>query len=569
MKSIFKLCIFLILLWPISALAVFPQQIKSDFSPVSGYVIMPVGEEYLVDLDASDRVQEGDILTLITPGEKVIHPVTKEVLGTLDTARGFLQVTRLKSGYSYAKLLTPEFAPEKGAQVKRFEQVPAVLVAEPRNDLLRDEIKAGLPHLEWVDDPDESNAMLIFSLTGNSLTVSDKDGARLKSYTFNDSGELIFAGRAEAPTAVTPAAPNKSLLNQTANSLLGSIGLGNKEEVQQGAAIIQSRKPQVGIWRGPNLKENPVGLVVADFDNDGRRETAVAFESSLLITEISQGEMIREAEVEFPSGTKLLSIDVIDSDGDGLMEIYLSAVSGSKLSSQVVEFRGQSYVNTISRIPWFLKVAVLTNGERVLLGQSLGSAEAPFKEPFFRVKRSGDELSMTDRVELPGKINLFSFIPAGTADNQQLLAYVTPDEYLKVISEQGDEFWASDEHYGGSDVSFYPEHNANRELINPVYIQQRMLKNSEGDILVVQNEGIRTLQRFREFKKSRIVAFTWNGYAMQESWMTADQNGYLADFALADADNDGMEELVMVVKYQQKSLFSKGRSSIVIYELGN
>lgn len=557
MKPVLKLCIFLLLCFPLAAVAELPEQIIDDFSPISGYVIMAVGEEYLIDLDASDKLREGDILALVAPGEKIIHPVTKEVLGSLDAAKGYLQVTRLKSGYSYAKLLTADAAPKKGDPIKRFEQVPAVLLDAAINSNLNAELKAALPHLDWLAEQSDSRALLTFAVENNTLTVRDAAGSNLNTYQ-NISGEFIAPG-----TVAVPPAP----------LVIGAGSDQSKAEAQEqqpeGASIIQSKKPQVGIWVGPNLKENPIGLVVGDFDNDGKLETVVALENHLLVTEIVQGQMVQEADIEFTSGTKLLSIDAMDLDGNGLPEIYLSAVSGTGLNSQVVEFKDQKYQNTISRIPWFLRVAELPGGQRTLLAQTLGSPDAPFSEGLFSVIRADDELVKGQTVSLPTKINLFSFLPAGSTDNEQLFAYVTTGEYLKVISAQGDEFWGSDEHFGGTDVSFYPEHNANRELVNPVYIQQRLLKNSSGEILIVQNEGIRTFQRFRQFKKSRVVAFNWDGFAMQESWRTADQSGYLADFALADADNDGMDELVMVVKYQQKNLFRKGRSAIVIYELAN
>ena len=127
--KIFKLISFLFFLFCLStpALAELPAQIKNDFAPVSGVIIMPIGEEYLVDLDASANLREGDILTLTAAGEKVVHPVTKEVLGTLDVVRGYLQVTQVKSGYSYAKILTTKTPPQKGDQVKRFEQVLSLI----------------------------------------------------------------------------------------------------------------------------------------------------------------------------------------------------------------------------------------------------------------------------------------------------------------------------------------------------------------------------------------------------------------------------------------------------------
>lgn len=567
MKLVIKLCLFILFCLPLSAMAELPEQIKKDFAPLSGYVIMPVGDEYLIDLDASVNLRTGDILTLVVPGEKVIHPVTKEVLGSLDVAKGYLQVTKIKSGYSYVKLLSADISPKKGDQIKRFEQVPAVFVSETPENALKDELRAGLSHIDWVDDQAENSTLLVFTLVGNTLTVKVAGGENLQTYQLGDDGKLSSTESAGALVGV-PAAET-SALNQAANSLLGSAGIGELEPSSDETGIIQSKKPQGGIWVGPNLKKNPIGLVVGDFDNDGKQETAVALENHLLIVEIVDEKMVQEADIKFASGTKLLSVDTIDMDADGVLEIYLSAASGTGLNSQVVEFREQKYQKTISRIPWFFRVAELPDGQRTLLAQTLGSSDDPFSEKLFLVNRVADDLTKGQSVSLPGKLNLFSFLPAGSAENEQLFAYTTPEEYLKVISSKGDEFWGSEEHFGGTDVSFYPEHNQNRELVSPVYIQQRLLKNSNGEILVVQNEGIRTFQRFREFKKSRIVAFNWDGFAMQESWRTSDQSGYLADFALADADNDGNDELVMVVKYQHKNFLKKGRSAIVIYELSD
>lgn len=567
MNRISLICLLFFLFVPGLSLAQLPDQLLDDFAPLSGYVIMPVGEEYLVDLDASKGLQEGDVLSLVSPGEKVIHPVTKEVLGSLDVAKGYLQVTKIKSGYSYVKLLTAEVSPKKGDQIKRFEQVPAVFVSETPANGLKDELRVGLSHLDWIDEQDENSPLLVFTQVGNTLTVKAVDEENPKTYQLGDDGGLSVSGSAGA--LVGAPAADTSALNQAANSLLGSVGIGELKPSSDETGIIQSKKPQGGIWVGPNLKENPIGLIVGDFDNDGKQETAVALENHLLIVEIVDEKMVQEADIKFASGTKLLSVDTIDLDADGVLEIYLSAASGTGLNSQVVEFREQKYQKTISRIPWFLRVAELPDGQRTLLAQILGSSDDPFSEKLFRVNRVADDLTKGQNVSLPGKLNLFSFLPASSTDNAQLFVYVTPSEYLKVVSSQGDEFWASDEHFGGTDVSFYPEHNENRELVSPVYIQQRLLKNSNGEILVVQNEGVRTFQRFREFKKSRVVAFNWDGFAMQESWRTSDQSGYLADFALADADNDGNDELVMVVKYQHKNFLKKGRSAIVVYELSD
>jgi hypothetical protein len=88
-----------------------------------------------------------------------------------------------------------------------------------------------------------------------------------------------------------------------------------------------------------------------------------------------------------------------------------------------------------------------------------------------------------------------------------------------------------------------------------------------GEILVAQNEGQRVVKNVPLYKNSRLVSLGWNGYSLVESWRTASQNGYMGDFAMADADNAGSEELVMIVRFQTKGLIDNARSSVVIYEM--
>ncbi len=570
MKKMIQLCLVLMLILPLPALAELPEQVKSAFAPISGVIIMPVGEEYLVDLDASSDLREGDILTLVAPGEKIIHPVTKEVLGSLDVAKGYLQVTRIKSGYSYARLLTSDIAPAKGDQVKRFEQVPAAFTAAQSDTELTERLKRELPHLNWLDDSSPVKPLLFFTLANGILSVTSADGVALKTYQYTN-GQLSAAAVSSyqpGPFSLTDEpAQDKSLLNKTVGNLLGSVGIGKKDERLEAPGIIQARQQTNGVWMTPNLDGNPAGLIVGDFDNDGQQETAVAMEDRLLVIRISQGKNTQLASVDFPAGTRLLSIDSIDLDNNGFPEFYLTAASGEKLSSQVVEYQNGDYRRITGGLEWFLRVVDLPREGRTLIGQTMGGSERPFSPVPFRVVRSGESFNQGTTLEIPPNINLFSFVPFSGSDGNPLFAHTTTADDLLVTDSRGDQLWESGDHFGGSEVSFYNVKDINKELVTPVYIQQRLLSLPSGDILVAQNEGIRTFQRFRNFNKGRVVALKWNGFALQESWRTSEQNGYLADFAVADADNDGRDELVMAVKFQQKNIVQKGRSTVVIYEL--
>ena len=573
MKLMIKLTLLLLLALPLNVLAELPEQLKNDFSVINGIIIMPVGTEYLIDLDASSNLQTGDILTLVMPGEKIIHPVSQKLIGTLDIVKGYLQVTQIKSGYSYAKLLSTGITPEKGDQIKRFEQVPARFEASQSDSKLAAELKEGLPQLHWLNPEGDETPLLIFALAGNSLTVKTSHGGVVKTFYYKD-------GQLSAPTQVTAQQnttefgvipeEDRSFLNQSVNSMLGSVGLNKKDKRLEAPGIIQAHNPidPGTIWIGPRLEGNPVGVTVGDFDHDGQMETAIAMEYELLITRITEGHLRQLASVKFPAGTQLLSIDTIDMDKDGSPEIYLSASSGQVLNSQVVDFKNGDYQKTIGQIRWFLSVLDLPGEGKTLVGQTLGEYETPFSNSPFRVIRSGEELKRGEKLTTPRDLSILSLAPFGGSGSDTIYASITTAKGLQVFNSQSNRLWQSSDRFGGSEISFYNAKDINNnEMPDPIFIEPRLITLPSGEILAAQNSGALTLRRYHNYTKSRVVALNWNGFALQELWRTADQGGYLADFFYADANNDGNDELVMAIQFKKKTLINSGRSTVVIYKL--
>ncbi|MDA3807189.1 MAG: VCBS repeat-containing protein, partial [Thiomicrorhabdus sp.] len=477
---------------------------------------------------------------------------------------------QVKSGYSYVKLLSAGITPKKGDRVKRFEQTPTRFKSTMPANKLAEELQLALPHLNWLSKSDKTNPELVFLLADDSLKVLNAAGAELKSYPYSEGKLSVpMAGIYQPNSFQLGGTPqkNKSLLNQTVDSLTSVVGFGKKDKRLENPGITQNQQLNAGIWVGPNLGGNPVGVAVADFDGDGLLETAVAMEDHLQILRMTGGKLAPVTVVNFTAGVNLLSLDAADIDANGSPELYLSANVGTKLSSQVVEFNQGSYQNTRNRIPWFFRTVNLPEEGRTLIAQTMGDAENPFSGHPFRVMRSDDKLIRGGQLPLPVKLNLFSFTPFKGTSNDLLYAYVPTGDYLYVTTPGGAELWESADNFGGTEVFFYNNEDSKKELAQPVFIQQRLLTLPSGEILAAQNEGSRVLKRYHNFDKSRVIALKWDGFTLRQSWSTAEQAGYLADFTLADADNDGQNELVMVVTFKQKNLFQKGRSAVVIYEL--
>ena len=397
MKYVLKLILLTLVCWPLAALAELPDDIASDFAVVEGVVVMPINDEYIVDLDARNGLAIGDILTVVTPGEKIFHPVTKEMIGSVDKVVGFLQATRIYSGYSYARVLTEGLQPDNGARVKRFEQVPALFVdaTETGSDLAR-ELKVSLPQLQWLVGSEGDRALLTFTLQGESLDVKDQQNNSLHKYIVTKDQQLVSSTQSASRSAVAgPLKPQPKLLQQMANTVMGVFGQTTEDRfAEMDEAIIRQRQAdRQGIWMGPNLAGSPSGVTVADLDGDGNQETAVVLDNKIVIARIVDGEFIELAEVPIPIRLQVLGIDALDLDGNGRAELYLSALDEYQASSLVVEMVGDSYEIVIDYIRWLLRVVAFPGQARpVLLGQRKTNAEQPFFGDVFHVSRDGNKL---------------------------------------------------------------------------------------------------------------------------------------------------------------------------------
>ncbi len=178
-----------------------PETLGDDFKPLSGYVIMPSKGEFLVDLDAAKGVRVGDIFVSVSPGQKIVHPVTKEVLGTLDEVKGILQISRLRSGYSHARAVVGGESLQRGDLIRRYENIPVTFWDfTGGGEGVYSELKATLPALEWPDyqaaqaqkttkpqPPAEGGPLLIFALKDTGLEVLDFTKKTLKAYPFSSA----------------------------------------------------------------------------------------------------------------------------------------------------------------------------------------------------------------------------------------------------------------------------------------------------------------------------------------------------------------------------------------------
>ncbi|MEW6376649.1 MAG: hypothetical protein AB1502_12770, partial [Thermodesulfobacteriota bacterium] len=103
------------------------------------------------------------------------------------------------------------------------------------------------------------------------------------------------------------------------------------------------------------------------------------------------------------------------------------------------------------------------------------------------------------------------------------------------------------------------------------------IRDLDGDgipeVIINRNEfSTGTLfKRVRVFETGEIYNLVWEENSLTTNWKTREIKGYIADYQVKDADNDGNEELVVAVIPPEEEitghLSSKYRSNILFFKI--
>ena len=79
--------------------------------------------------------------------------------------------------------------------------------------------------------------------------------------------------------------------------------------------------------------------------------------------------------------------------------------------------------------------------------------------------------------------------------------------------------------------------------------------------------GTRLFDRVRSFDKGEIYGLAWDEDTLVTNWKTREINGYISDFQVKDADNDGEEDLVISIINPGSITGKKATSNILFFKL--
>jgi|GEM_PF-104338 len=403
--------------------------------------------------------------------------------------------------------------------------------------------------------------------------------------------------RVEAPSERVPVAPRGGILTGAASTGL-VMAVGGAPIRGSGEGVVSS---EGSVWMSEVFPTEFVAVGVGDVTGDNKNEIVVASRNVLRIFRKEGGILSMLQRIDLARNEHILSLDVFDTDGDGISEIIVSQLSsqhmgtttGSAQSTNVVasfilEYKNGVFARRAQKLPWLLRVIDTAAGAK-LVGQRL-SLGFPFNNPIQEILYkngrydAGDELGISRGLSLYG-LALARFIPS----LPERVVSINSDDFLCVYEKSAlslsrlevwggaqDFVYKSQSGFGGSNsylryegASRYGEPVENRRVyLNPRIVVVDNWGDGKQRLITVRNfsPAGRTLRDMRVFTSSEIVCLEWEGLGLSEFWRTREIGGYVPDFQIQDADNDGEKDLLVVIVKSSGSGIRE-ESLLAIYKL--
>jgi TolB-like protein len=452
----------------------------------------------------------------------------------------------------------------KDIQVVRTETEMA------KNDAMKQAVESSADtfvsgSLTFLGNTISINALLIDAKTGQTLvsyTKADSDKDRLFSHISEFADQAADHLKKPAPVAdVKPDAPVAAPVVPVPAAPV---------VVPPSSSVLTA-----GTKRSQDLPVEITALAVGDVDGDKTMDIVYSDRHNFTVASFKEKSLDIKKVVEGKNYLDILFVDTFDANKNGLPEIFVTSVhiKTNKVSSTVYEWNGKDFQILKSDLPYFFRAGKSPEtGSSMLLGQEQHMAQDIFGDAIFEMIWSAGRQNYIPlkTLKIPEK-NLYIYgMDTGDLKNSGMISSVVylPGDHLAVVDFRKQSSWKSPIPYGGSYKFIEPKAQENNERF---YIPPRLLagdfdnnKTQEFATIVNTNSTPKMFSNLRKYVQGRVECLEWKSLRFETLWKTQDVSGYIPDFAIADMNGDGVNDVVFPVVEKGGFFLGKDSTYIVI-----
>ncbi len=430
--------------------------------------------------------------------------------------------------------------------------------------------------------------------TGISSQSQSLDDVIPKINDFSESILHHILGTTPPPQSETAASAGKPAPSRESQIIAG-MRSGNKKSGTLTSVIntefINTAQPlnRRDFWMSQKIPSEFKGMDIGDVNNDNLNEIVVIDKNTVYLYQKTGNELKLLEKIKGQSYDTYIAVDIADINRNSTPEIIVTAMNDTFLKSFVLEFKNGKYETIASNLRLFLRVLDTPSGIPLLLGQEHGFNK-PFDSPIYEITWKDGAYATDQKMQIPLGLSVYglNIDNLGTGGGEKIFALDEMD-YLYILDKTTTSLgalasygftsdkliWRSDDVYGGSNIYIenLDKNNPDDPKAKSAYVNLRILtadtnKDGKKEIIIVKNLSPvgRLFKHYKIFTASEIYNLEWDGLGMAENWRTKKINGYVADYAIKDVDNDGQQEMVLAL-VMSVGVSLREKSVIVVYEL--
>jgi len=303
-------------------------------------------------------------------------------------------------------------------------------------------------------------------------------------------------------------------------------------------------------------------LAVGPTDATGKRLLFMAQNQSVAV--LREGDNRPFTGFGLKASQKVISLDYVDSDGNGSAELYVTVMTGGEVESQVWELKHNRLVKLAEKIPYFCRAIALAGGTPKLYVQEQGRGEEQYYGDVYEAVLQGKQVVKKTRIAMPRYGNLYSFNQFKHQSGELLTVVYHESSYLVVYDKEQKELWRSNDPFGGSELYYQVEDldrmRTHGDKYRWYFINQRIQVTSQQEVLVGKNEGFFVIGNARMYKKGAVYSLYWNGAALEELWRTKDTQNYMPDFWF----DEQKSELLLLQLTQREDVLMRAKGATAL-----